>query len=222
LGGCIKVSKEKGVRVEIEMFVKEKMILAVLTAIGIPLIIAVSCSDSGRPHRSLGSSEMADQEFTDFTTMESDSGRVKWRLEAPVARVYNRRKLLVTDNPEIKFYDENGLVSSILTADKGEYNQVTHDLTALGNVVVTTVEGYTLETETLIWLFELGEIHSEDFVKVTKGNDVLTGYGFQGYPELKNVDIKRDVKAYLRDEEGLVDDAVEEESKSFDNEEDDR
>jgi LPS export ABC transporter protein LptC len=151
---------------------------------------------------------MADQEFADFTTMESDSGKVKWILEAPVARVYNLRKLLVTDDPRITFYDEEGGVSSILTADKGEYNQVTHDLTALGNVVVTTTEGYTLETETLIWLRELGEIHSEDFVKVTRGNDVLTGYGFQGYPELKNVDIKRDVRAYLRDEEGLVDQEV--------------
>jgi LPS export ABC transporter protein LptC len=96
----------------------------------------------------------------------------------------------------------------VLTADKGEYNQVTHDLTALGNVVITTSEGYTLETESLVYLRELGEIHSEDFVTVTRGDDVLTGYGFTGYPELKNVDIKRDVRAYLRDDEGLVDDEV--------------
>jgi len=174
---------------------------------------AVSCSQSERPQRSLGTSEMADQEFSDFKTMESDSGQVKWILEAPVARVYNIRKLLVTDDPKITFYDENGEISSVLTADVGEYNQETHDMTALGNVVVTTKEGYTLETESLIMLRELGEIHSEDFVKVTKGNDILTGYGFQGYPELKNVDIKRDVRAYLRDEEGLIDGEVKKEKK---------
>ncbi len=174
---------------------------------------AISCGQGDRPQRSLGTTEMADQEFCDFTTMESDSGQVKWMLEAPVARVYNIRKLLVTDNPKITFYDENGEISSILTADKGEYNQETHDLTALGNVVVTTTEGYTLETESLIMIRELGEIHSEDFVKVTKGSDILTGYGFQGYPELKNVDIKRDVRAYLRDEEGLIDGEVKKEKE---------
>ncbi len=174
---------------------------------------AVSCGQSDRPQRSLGTTEMADQEFSDFRTMESDSGQVKWILEAPVARVYNIRKLLVTDNPKIIFYDENGEISSVLTADMGEYNQDTHDMTALGNVVVTTIEGYTLETESLIMLRELGEIHSEDFVKVTKGNDILTGYGFQGYPELKNVDIKRDVRAYLRDEEGLIDGEVKKEKE---------
>ena len=172
---------------------------------------AVSCGQGDRPQRSLGTTEMADQEFSDFRTMESDSGQVKWILEAPVARVYNIRKLLVTDNPKITFYDENGEISSVLTADMGEYNQETHDMTALGNVVVTTIEGYTLETESLIMLRELGEIHSEDFVKVTKGEDILTGYGFQGYPELKNVDIKRDVRAYLRDEEGFIDDEVKKE-----------
>jgi len=174
---------------------------------------AISCGQSDRPQRSLGTTEMADQEFSDFTTMESDSGQVKWMLEAPVARVYNIRKLLVTDDPKITFYDENGEISSILTADKGEYNQETHDLTALGNVVVTTTEGYTLETESLIMIRELGEIHSEDFVKVTKGSDILTGYVFQGYPELKNVDIKRDVRAYLRDEEGLIDGEVKKEKE---------
>ena len=174
---------------------------------------AVSCGQSDKPQRSLGTTEMADQEFSDFRTMESDSGQVKWILEAPVARVYNIRKLLVTDSPKITFYDENGEISSVLTADMGEYNQDTHDMTALGNVVVTTVEGYTLETESLIMLRELGEIHSEDFVKVTKGNDVLTGYGFQGYPELKNVDIKHDVRAYLRDEEGFIDDEVKKEKE---------
>jgi LPS export ABC transporter protein LptC len=174
---------------------------------------AVSCGQGDRPQRSLGTTEMADQEFTDFRTMESDSGQVKWILEAPVARVYNIRKLLVTDNPRITFYDENGEISSVLTAEMGEYNQDTHDMTALGNVVVTTIEGYTLETESLIMLRELGEIHSEDFVKVTKGDDVLTGYGFQGYPELKNVDIKRDVRAYLRDETGLIDGEVKKEKE---------
>ncbi|MBU8921936.1 MAG: LPS export ABC transporter periplasmic protein LptC, partial [Bacteroidales bacterium] len=84
-------------------------------------------------------------------------------------------------------------------------------LTALGNVVVTSREGYVLETESLVWLNIVEQIHTEDFVKVTRGADILTGYGFQGYPELKNIDIKRDVRAYLKDDEGLVDDEVERE-----------
>lgn len=172
-----------------------------------------SCGDGDRSQQTIGTAEMADQEFADFRTMESDSGMVKWILESPVARVYNVRKLLVTDDPRIEFYNEDGEVTSVLTADKAEYDQVTHDLTALGNVVITTSEGYTLETESLVWIHELAEFHSEDFVKVTRGKDVLTGYGFEGYPELNNVNIKRDVRAYLRDEEGTIEREVEKEKE---------
>ncbi len=182
-----------------------------VTALALAAYLSTSCSDSQRAERSLDRGELADQEFTDFVTIESDSGVVQWRLESPVARVYNIRNLLVTDQPVISFYDDNGVVSSVLTAEKAEYNKLSHNLTALGNVVVTSIEGYMLETESLIWLDNLGQIHSEDFVKVTRGRDILTGFGFQGYPELRNIDIKRNVKAYLKDEDGLVGEQLDDE-----------
>jgi hypothetical protein len=73
-----------------------------------------------------------------------------------------------------------------------------------------------LETESLIWVNELEEIHTEDFVRFIKENDVLTGFGFRSDPELKNVTIQRDVEVYLRDDEGLVDDEVTREQEEKD------
>lgn len=176
------------------------------------LAMVISCESVDNEGRSIGADDIPDQEFSDFTTVESDSGIVKWILSAPVARVYNASKLLVTDDPRIEFYNEDGSLASVLIAKKGEYNQVTHDLTALGSVVVTSSEGYTLETESLIWVETVEEIHTEDFVRFTKGEDVLTGYGFQSDPNLENVEIFRDVKAFLRDDEGIVDEEVKKET----------
>ncbi len=175
------------------------------------ILLYVSCGGTEKGEQSLGARDIPDQEFTDFTTYESDSGVVKWVLEAPVARIYNARKLLVTVEPRITFFSEEGETTSVLTADKGEYQQVSHDLTALGSVVVTSRQGYVLETESLVWVNELEEIHTEDFVRFIKENDVLTGYGFRSDPELENVTIQRDVEAYLRDDEGMVKDEVERE-----------
>jgi len=166
--------------------------------------LLISCQGKDKGQGTLATADVPDQEFSDFTTLESDSGLVRWVLKAPVARVYNARKLLVTDNPRIEFFDTEGMLTSVLTSDKGEYNQVTHDLTALGNVVITSAEGYVLETESLVWVNGPGEMHSEDFVKFTRGADVLTGYGLRGDPELRDVEILRDVKAYLRDEDGML------------------
>jgi LPS export ABC transporter protein LptC len=171
-----------------------------------------SCEGKEQPNRSLATADVPDQEFSDFTTLESDSGQVRWVLRAPVARVYNARKLLVTESPRIEFMDKTGALASVLTSEKGEYNQVTHDLTALGHVVIKSVEGYILETESLVWVNGLGEIHSEDFVKFTKGSDILTGHGLRGDPGLKDVEIQRDVKAFLRDDNGLLQEEIEKES----------
>jgi LPS export ABC transporter protein LptC len=194
------------------MRISRRYILPCVVLLASVALIVTSCEGDRKGGKSLGALDVPDQEFTDFETVESDSGLVKWILRAPVARVYNARKLLVTDDPRIEFFNEEGMLSSILTAEKGEYNQVTHDLTALGNVVVTSQEGYTLETESLIWVNKLEEIHTEDFVNFTKGTSILTGYGFQSDPELKDVEIKRDVKVYLRDEEGVVTEEVRKES----------
>jgi LPS export ABC transporter protein LptC len=173
--------------------------------------LVVSCQGKDKGQGSLATADVPDQEFSEFTTRESDSGLVRWVLKAPVARVYNARKLLVTDDPRIEFFDRQGILTSVLTSDKGEYNQVTRDLTALGHVVVTSEEGYVLETESLVWVNGLGEIHSEDFLKFTKGADVFTGYGFHGDPELRNVEILRDIRAYLRDENGMLQEEIQKE-----------
>ncbi len=179
----------------------------------VALLVMLSCEGVDKEGRYIGADDVPDQEFSDFTTVESDSGIVKWILSAPVARVYNASKLLVTDDPRIEFYNEDGSLASVLIAKKGEYNQITHDLTALGSVVVTSVEGYTLETESLVWVETVEEIHTEDFVRFTKGEDVLTGYGFQSDPNLENVEIFRDVRAFLRDDEGIVEDEVKKETE---------
>ena len=184
--------------------------LTLATLLALPLYL--SCEGVGDDGRSVYTEDVPDQEFSDFTTVESDSGLVEWVLSAPVARVYNASKLLVTDDPRIEFYNEDGTLASVLLAKKGEYNQVTHDLTALGDVIVTSSEGYTLETESLVWVERLEEIHTEDFVRFIKGEDVLTGYGFRSDPNLQNVEILKDVKAYLRDDEGLVDEEVRKET----------
>lgn len=171
-------------------------------------VLYLSCGEIDNGEQSIGTRDIPDQEFADFTTYESDSGVVKWVLEAPTARIYNRRKLLVTVEPRITFFNEYGETTSVLTADKGEYQQVSHDLTALGNVVVTSRQGYMLETESLVWVNEMEEIHTEDFVRFVKENDILTGYGFRSDPELQNVTIHRDVEAFLRDDEGRVEDEI--------------
>jgi LPS export ABC transporter protein LptC len=171
------------------------------------------CCDRSDEDYSIDEPEICDQVINDFTTIESDSGKVKWKITAPVARVYSSRDLLVTDNPVIYFYDEEGEITSVVTADKGEIDQKTRDLTAIGNVVVKSREGYLLETESLIWVQQKGRIQTEDYVKFTRDGDVVEGYGFRGYPGLKEFDIVRDVDGDMYDKDGRVNKEIESETE---------
>ncbi|MBD3180100.1 MAG: LPS export ABC transporter periplasmic protein LptC [Candidatus Latescibacteria bacterium] len=171
------------------------------------------CCDRSDQDYSIDEPEICDQVINDFTTIESDSGKAKWKITAPVARVYSSRDLLVTDNPVIYFYDEEGEITSVVTADKGEIDQKTRDLTAIGNVVVKSREGYLLETESLIWVQQKGRIQTEDYVKFTRDGDVVEGYGFRGYPGLKEFDIVRDVDGDMYDKDGRVNKEIESETE---------
>ncbi|MGB3092854.1 MAG: LPS export ABC transporter periplasmic protein LptC, partial [Candidatus Zixiibacteriota bacterium] len=70
---------------------------------------------------------------------------------------------------------------------------------ALGNVVVTTQQGVKLTTESLRWDPQTARIVTDDFVTITKGQDVITGYGLEADQELKHFVIKKKVKGEIKE-----------------------
>jgi LPS export ABC transporter protein LptC len=72
-------------------------------------------------------------------------------------------------------------------------------------VVATTIKGEILETDTLRYLNEKDMIVSDSFVKLTRGRDVVTGIGLECDHTLESVDIKKDVRARIVEEDGKLD-----------------
>jgi LPS export ABC transporter protein LptC len=95
---------------------------------------------------------------------------------------------------------------SVLKADYGKLNRGSADMEAVGNVVVTSADGVILETETLRWESELRKILSEDSVRIIRDEDVLTGWGFRGDPDLGSFRILRDMKATIKARERVAED----------------
>ena len=161
--------------------------------------IAAGCSRDGSGG-TVSDSGLPDEIITGFTTIETDSGRVKWRLGSPSAKRFNTRKVFIMEQPTIEFYNDAGRLETTLVSESGEYSQETHDMLAYGNVVVTSVVGDVLETDSLRYLNLEDRIVSDCFVKLTRGNDVITGYGLEADNTLSSVDIKRDVNARIVDD----------------------
>lgn len=166
------------------------------------------CSDDDHSGVDTRKLDLPDEVVTDFVTEESDSGRVQWRLSAPGASRYNRRKVFVMASPRVEFFDELGNLQSTLTADSGQYFDTSHDMLAYGDVIVVTVDGDRLETDSLRYLNEEDKIVNDCFNRLTRAEDqvVITGYGLECDHNLSSVDIKRDVEARFVDESGVIKD----------------
>jgi LPS export ABC transporter protein LptC len=163
--------------------------------------LVVGCSGESSQQGTPDNSEVPDEVVTDFTTAETDSGRVAWTLTAPNAYRYNERNIFLMDDPKIEFFDKFGNLQTTLTSDKGEYFQTSRDMLAYGNVIVVSVEGDVLETDSLRYVNADDRIVSDSRVKITRGRNVTTGVGLRCDHNLNSVEILRDVQAVIIDDE---------------------
>jgi LPS export ABC transporter protein LptC len=161
-------------------------------------VLVAGCDDQSSEQAMVGNADVPDEVVTDFVTEETDSGLVSWTLNAPKANKYNSRKVFVMDKPKIEFFDEFGNLQTTLTSEFGEYYQESREMLAFGNVVVVSVVGDVLETDSLRYVTAVDKIMSDNFVKITRGDEVvITGIGLECDHTLNSVVIKEDFKATI-------------------------
>lgn len=169
------------------------------------LLVAGSCADESNRDIPVSERGAPDEIFTDFTTQESDSGMVKWRLTAPRASKFTARNLVLLETPTILFFGDDGALRTTLTSRNGELYQDSRDMLAYGDVVVVSENGDVLEADSLYWRDADEKIVSNTFVKLRRGNDILTGIGLECDYNLSAVDIKKNVEATIVDEKDTED-----------------
>ena len=169
------------------------------------LAAMLACAKKEATETAPQNAQEPDETVTEFVTQETDSGRVQWKLAAPRALRYNARNVFLLEKPTIEFYDQMGNLQTTLVAKNGEYSTITHDMLAFGDVVATSTKGEVLETDSLRYLNERDKIVSDSHVKLTRGRDVITGIGMECDHTLDSVDIKRNMRARIVEEDGKFD-----------------
>jgi len=170
-------------------------------------LLAAGCSQKRSVSPAATTGELPDQEVTDFAITETDAGQQEWKLYARDAATYSARNMIIAHQVRIDFYDDKGQQSSELVANQGEINQRTRNMTARGNVVLQTTEGTRLSSQELRFLNREQKIVVPDdqLVRVQRGGDVLTGYGFESDPNLTHFEFKRRVQATVRSKsDGII------------------
>jgi LPS export ABC transporter protein LptC len=174
---------------------------AVLLA-GVWILLCAGCNGLPKADPMSSRGELPDQEVTDFVLTETDAGHPQWTLYARWAATYTARNLVVARDIRVDFFDDKGARSSELVAREGEIQQLTRDMTARGNVVLTTTEGTRMRTEELHFGNQQQLITSDRLVRVERQGDALEGVGFSSDPDLHHFEFRSQVNATVRSKTG--------------------
>ncbi len=161
-----------------------------------------ACSDGGENGPAAEGGVVPDQEINGFTLTQTNDGCSVWSLTAQLALVFEDADRIETTRPRVEFFDDEGESRSVLTANNGLLKRRTNDMVVSGSVVVTSNDGTVMQTEHLTWDERRGKVSTEMPVRVTRDGDVMTGTGAEADPDLGNLRILADFKAYVRSADG--------------------
>jgi len=132
-------------------------------------------------------------EAKNFETLVTDSGEIRYFLKAPKLLQFEDEGRNYIEFPEgmelIKFDEYKNIISSI-TADYAKQFVAEDKWEAKNNVIATNAKGDTLKTEHLIWEEKKEIIYTEEFVKIIRADQIITGIGFTSDQKLQNWKIK--------------------------------
>lgn len=110
----------------------------------------------------------------------SDSAVTKIRLVAAKQLVYENEDRDFPNGIYLEFYNDLGILSSTLRADKGYYFKKEDYYKAEGDVrMIGLMKGEELHTEELNWVPKDERIHTDKFVTIKSGGEVLKGEGLE-------------------------------------------
>ena len=132
-------------------------------------------------------------EATNFETLLTDSGQVRYFLKVPKLLQFQdegRNYIEFPEGMELIKFDEHKRIISSITADYAKQFIAEDKWEAKNNVVATNAQGDTLKTEHLIWEEKKEIIYTEEFVKIIRTDQIITGIGFTSDQKLQNWKIK--------------------------------
>jgi len=142
-----------------------------------------------------------DSEVRGATVFLYDRERMTTEIRADLIRRFEALDSTMGYRLDIDFFDSVGQKSSNLVGDSGVIREKTGRLEVYGKVVVITRDSARLDTEFLLWNPERDKIESNAYVKFTREESVMTGWGMEADPDLGRLKILSQVSGSVAEEE---------------------
>lgn len=140
----------------------------------------------------------ADVTLHELNYTETEDGVARWNLIADSAAHDVSKEMTALENIRLKLFDQDEAGDVELTAKTGTINSAMSKVYATGDVVITTQNGYAFASNSVNFVGESsqnGQINTDDKVKITSDNFVITGVGLTGDIGKGKFVLKKDVTA---------------------------
>jgi len=149
-----------------------------------------ACNDEGQSAEDFKEYEGPVLESTNTELLYSDSAQVRIKLQAQRQLQYGNDDLDFPEGFYIEFFNEEGVKSTSIKANKGYYSKEENKYTATGEVVVKNLEtGEKLETELLHWERDTRSINTDRYVEIESDGELLMGEGLEAKEDFSSYEI---------------------------------
>ncbi len=166
------------------------------------LLGVVSCTDE-EPTVKPPAEQYPSSEATNATTVFLTGSVVTTKIKSGRIVSYSDQDSAWAFNLVVDFFDSSGAHTSRLRSDSALIRERRRVLDVFGNVKVTTDKGTTLSSQHLAWSDSSRTISTDSLVVITRGEDVMSGYGFRSDPELTHIVFRRQVSGLISDPKAL-------------------
>lgn len=121
------------------------------------------------------------------TTLISDSGITRYRIEAPQWSVFDKAEPPYQEFPSgiyLEQFDIDLSVQASLKADYAYYDEQAQIWTLRGNVHALNREAEQFDTPELFWNQQTHRVYSDSSIHITREKSIIQGVGFDSNEEM--------------------------------------
>lgn len=138
--------------------------------------------------------QVAVLQATDVNTLISDSGIVRYKIQAATWQVFDK-----ADTPHWEFpngiylerFDVNLQPNATIEADYAYYDELAQRWLLRGNVKAINLDGEKFETPLLFWDQKSEAVYSDSSIVITRESSIIKGVGFRSNQSMTQYTILR-------------------------------
>lgn len=146
-------------------------------------VFLFSCKEERKEWSDEEAASYADKEYIEnVKIIYSDSGNIVIKIKAPLMIRHTKLNEHKEEFPNgflAEFYDKNNVLQNTLSSKYAIRSLESRTTTMQDSVYFKNNRGETMHSAELIWDEREGKLYTDKFVRVTRKDEIIQGYGFE-------------------------------------------